>query len=44
MGPATEADGKLLDGAEEWSLRVLRASCLDFVEEMTALHHMLGRN
>ena len=30
MVPATDDDGQVLDGAEEWSLRVLMASCLDF--------------
>lgn len=37
MEPATDADGEVLEGAEEWSLRVLMASCLDFAEEVTAL-------
>ena len=40
MVPATDDDGQVLDGAEEWSLRVLMASCLDFAEEMTALQHV----
>jgi hypothetical protein len=40
MAPATDDDGNVLDGAEEWSLRVLMASCLDFAEEMTALQHV----
>ena len=40
MDPATDADGEVLDGAEEWSLRVLMASCLDFAEEVTALQHV----
>jgi hypothetical protein len=40
MDPTTDDDGEVLDGAEEWSLRVLMASCLDFAEEMTALQHV----
>ncbi|KAI2509704.1 hypothetical protein MHU86_4686 [Fragilaria crotonensis] len=40
MDPATDADGEVLEGAEEWSLRVLMASCLDFAEEVTALQHV----
>lgn len=40
VDPATDANGEVLDGAEEWSLRVLMASCLDFAEEMTALQHV----
>lgn len=40
MDPATDDDGEVLEGAEEWSLRVLMASCLDFAEEMTALQHV----
>ena len=40
MDPATDDDGEVLEGAEEWSLRVLMASCLDFVEEMTAFQHV----
>ena len=35
--PATNANGEALDGAEEWSLQVLMASCFDLAEEMTAL-------
>jgi hypothetical protein len=40
MDPATDADGEVLEGAEEWSLRILMASCLDFAQEMTALEHV----
>ncbi|KAI2488984.1 hypothetical protein MHU86_25613 [Fragilaria crotonensis] len=40
MDPATDADGDVLEGVEEWSLRVLMASCLDFAEEVTALQHV----
>ncbi|KAI2492116.1 hypothetical protein MHU86_22452 [Fragilaria crotonensis] len=40
MDPTTDDDGEVLEGAEEWSLRVLMASCLDFAEEMTALQHV----
>jgi hypothetical protein len=40
VDPATDANGEAIDGAEEWSLRVLMASCLDFAEEMTALQHV----
>ena len=40
MDPATDDDGKVLEGAEDWSLRCLMASCLDFAEEMTALQHV----
>jgi hypothetical protein len=40
MEPATDANGEVLDGAEEWSLKVLMASCLDFAQELTALQHV----
>jgi hypothetical protein len=40
MDPETDANGEVVDGAEEWSLRILMASCLDFAEEMTALQHV----
>jgi hypothetical protein len=40
MDPATDDDGEVLEGAEDWSLRCLMASCLDFAEEMTALQHV----
>jgi hypothetical protein len=40
MDPTTDANGEVVDGAEEWSLRVLMASCLDFAEKMTALQHV----
>ena len=41
MEPATDDDGgKVLEGAEDWSLKCLMASCLDFAEEMTALQHV----
>ena len=36
-------DGKVLEGAEHLSLKFLRASCLDFAEEMTALQHVGGQ-
>ena len=38
--PATDDDGEVLEGAEDWSLKCLMASCLDFAEEMTALQHV----
>ena len=38
--PATNAKSEVLKGAEEWSLQVLMASCLDFSEENTALHNV----
>ena len=37
---ATDGDGEALEGAEDWSLKCLMASCLDFAEEMTALQHV----
>jgi hypothetical protein len=40
MEPATDDDGEVLEGAEDWSLKCLMASCLDFAEEMTALQHV----
>ena len=40
VNPATDADGEVLEGAEQWSLRCLMASCLDFAEELTALEHV----
>ena len=40
MDPATDEDGEVLEGGEDWSLRCLMASCLDFAEEMTALQHV----
>ena len=40
MDPAADADGVVLESAEEWSLRVLMASCLDSAEEVTALQHV----
>ena len=40
MDPATDDDGEVLEGAEDWSLTCLMASCLDFAEEMTALQHV----
>jgi hypothetical protein len=33
-------DGGVVEGAENWSLKYLMASCLDFAEEMTALQHV----
>ncbi|KAI2493516.1 hypothetical protein MHU86_21027 [Fragilaria crotonensis] len=32
-------DGEDMEDAENWSLKYLMASCLDFAEEMTALQH-----
>jgi hypothetical protein len=40
MEPATDENGQVLEGAEEWSLKCLMASCLDFAEELTALQHV----
>jgi hypothetical protein len=40
MDPATDDDGEVLEGAEDWSLKCLMASCLDFAQEMTALQHV----
>ena len=41
MDIATDGDrGEALEGAENWSLKFLMASCLDFAEEMTALQHV----
>jgi hypothetical protein len=41
MNAATDDDGEVLEGAEDWSLvKCLMASCLDFAEEMTALQHV----
>jgi hypothetical protein len=37
---ATDGDGKVLEDAEDWSLKYLMASCLDFAKEMTALQHI----
>ena len=38
MAPSTDdANGEVLAGAEEWSLRILMTSCLDFAQEVTAL-------
>jgi hypothetical protein len=37
---AKDNDGQVVDGAENWSLKYLMASCLDFAEEMTALQHV----
>jgi hypothetical protein len=36
---AKDDDGEVLEGAENWSLKYLMASCLDFTEEVTALQH-----
>ena len=33
-------DGGVVEGAANWSLKYLMASCLDFAEEMTALQHV----
>ena len=40
MSPASDADGEVLEGAEQWSLLCLMASCLDFAKELTALQHV----
>jgi hypothetical protein len=40
MDAATDGDGEILEGAEDWSLKYLMTSCLDFAEEMTALQHV----
>ena len=40
MDAATDGDGEVLEGAEDWSLKCLMASCLDFAEELTALQHV----
>jgi hypothetical protein len=40
MEPAMDDNGAVLEGAEDWSLKCLMASCLDFAEEMTALQHV----
>ena len=40
MDLAKDDDGEVLEGAENWSLKYLMASCLDFAEEMTALQHV----
>ena len=40
MDLATDDDGEVLEGAEQWSLKCLMASCLDFAEEKTALQHV----
>ena len=37
---ATDGDGEVLEGAEDWSLKCLMASCLNFAEELTALQHV----
>jgi hypothetical protein len=37
---ADDNDGKVLEGAESWSLKYLMASCLDFAEELTAIQHV----
>jgi hypothetical protein len=37
---AKDDDGEVLEGAENWSLKYLMASCLDFAEEVTALQHV----
>jgi len=40
MDPSKDEDGELLPGAEDWSLKCLMASCLNFAEETTALQHV----
>jgi hypothetical protein len=40
MDVATDGDGEVLEGAEDWSLKCLMTSCLDFAKEMTALQHV----
>jgi hypothetical protein len=40
MDLAKDDDGEVLEGNENWGLKYLMASCLDFAEEMTALQHV----
>ena len=40
MDLVKDDNGKVLEGAENWSLKYLMASCLDFAEELTALQHV----
>jgi hypothetical protein len=40
MDVAADGDGEVLEGVEDWSLKGLMASCLDFAKEMTALQHV----
>ncbi len=40
MDVATDGNGEVLEGAKDWSLKCLTASCLDFSKEMTALQHV----
>ncbi len=35
---ATDGGGNVLEGAEDWSLKCLMASCFDFAKERTASH------
>jgi hypothetical protein len=37
MDLAKDEDGIILEDAENWSLKYIMASCLDFAEELTAL-------
>jgi hypothetical protein len=40
MDIAKDNEGEDIEGAKNWSLKCLMASCLDFAEEMTALPHV----
>ena len=40
MDIAKDHDCEDVEGSENWSLKYLMASCLDFAEEMTALQHV----
>jgi hypothetical protein len=40
MDLVKDDDGKVLEGAENWNLKYLMASGLDFAEELTALQHV----
>jgi hypothetical protein len=37
---AKDNDGQVVDGAKNWILKYLMASCLEIAEEMTALQHV----
>ncbi len=40
MDLAKNGDGNVLEDAENWSLKYIMASCLDFAEELTALQYV----
>ncbi|KAI2498015.1 hypothetical protein MHU86_16452 [Fragilaria crotonensis] len=40
MDLAKDEDGNVLEDAENWSLKYIMASCLDFAEELTALQYV----